>query len=305
MDINLKAFFESLHIDENLVRFINPLVYIFIAIIFYLILNRIAVFFFDRHKDELIEKQMNRIITLKAMTMSIIKYILVIVVILASMANFGIDVSSLLAGLGIAGAILGLAFQDFVKDIIAGFSIITENQYEVGDLIEVGGFKGRVTSVGLKTTRIRNFRGTVKIIANRNITELINWSRHDTLAVVKVTVGYENDGKINLNQEDVLPKENIENAKKNIEDHYDEFQKCLEKVKKELDGSMEQMTDEIEILPVTDLAENGITYTIRCKCKSYKHFAVQRAIRYEVYKAFKANRIKIPYKQIELHNSSK
>ena len=279
MDINLKAFFESLHIDENVVRFINPLVYIFIAIIFYLILNRIAVFFFDRHKDELIEKQMNRIITLKAMTMSIIKYILVIVVILASMANFGIDVSSLLAGLGIAGAILGLAFQDFVKDIIAGFSIITENQYEVGDLIEVGGFKGRVTSVGLKTTRIRNFRGTVKIIANRNITELINWSRHDTLAVVKVTVGYENDP--------------------------DKVTEVLEKVKKELDGSMEQMTDDIEILPVTDLAENGITYTIRCKCKSYKHFAVQRAIRYEVYKAFKANRIKIPYKQIELHNSSK
>ena len=43
------------------------------------------------------------------------------------------------------------------------------------------------------------------------------------------------DGKINLNQEDVLPKENIENAKKNIEDHYSEFQKCLEKVKKELE----------------------------------------------------------------------
>ena len=278
MEIDLPAFFNSLNIDENFVRFVNPFVYVLFAVLFYVLLSKIAGFFFDRHKDELIEKQMNRIVTLKAMFMSIVKYILFFAVIIAIMANFGIDVSSLLAGLGIAGAILGLAFQDFVKDIIAGFSIITENQYEVGDLIEVGGFKGRVTSVGLKTTRIRDYRGKVKIIANRNITEIINWSRHDTLAEVKVNVGYENDP--------------------------DKVLDVLEKVKKELDGSMEQMTGEIKVFPVTELGENGITYTIQCKCKSYKHFAVQRAIRLEIYKAFKANRIKIPYKQVEIHNGS-
>jgi small conductance mechanosensitive channel len=278
MEIDLPAFFNSLNIDENFVRFVNPFIYVLFAVLFYVLLSKIAGFFFDRHKDELIEKQMNRIVTLKAMFMSIVKYILFFAVIIAIMANFGIDVSSLLAGLGIAGAILGLAFQDFVKDIIAGFSIITENQYEVGDLIEVGGFKGRVTSVGLKTTRIRDYRGKVKIIANRNITEIINWSRHDTLAEVKVNVGYENDP--------------------------DKVLDVLEKVKKELDGSMEQMTGEIKIFPVTELGENGISYTVQCKCKSYKHFAVQRAIRLEIYKAFKANRIKIPYKQVEIHNGS-
>ena len=278
MEINFEKVFQSLNIDENILRFLNPLIYIIIAVVFYFLLSKIAGLFFDRHKDELIERQLNRVITLKAMTMSIIKYILFFIVILASMANFGIDVSSLLAGLGIAGAILGLAFQDFVKDIIAGFSIITENQYEVGDLIEVDGFKGRVTSVGLKTTRIRDYRGKVKIIANRNITELINWSRHDTLAEVKVTANYETDP--------------------------DKVLEILEKVKAELDGSMEQMTDEIKIYPVTGFEENGITYTIQCKCKSYKHFAVQRAIRREIYKAFKANKIKIPYKQVDIHNSS-
>ena len=278
MEINFEKFFQSLNIDENILRFLNPIIYIIIAVVFYFLLSKIAGLFFDRHKDELIERQLNRVITLKAMTMSIIKYILFFIVILATMANFGIDVSSLLAGLGIAGAILGLAFQDFVKDIIAGFSIITENQYEVGDLIEVDGFKGRVTSVGLKTTRIRDYRGKVKIIANRNITELINWSRHDTLAEVKVTANYETDP--------------------------DKVLEILEKVKAELDGSMEQMTDEIKIYPVTGFEENGITYTIQCKCKSYKHFAVQRAIRREIYKAFKANKIKIPYKQVDIHNSS-
>ena len=279
VDINFEAFFKSLNIDQNIGRWLNPFVYIFIAVLFYWILSKIAGLFFDRHKDELIEHQMSRVVTLKAMIMSIIKYVLFFVVILATMANFGIDVSSLLAGLGIAGVIFGLAFQDFVKDIIAGFSIITENQYEVGDLIEIGDFKGRVTAVGLKTTRIRDYRGKVKIIANRNITELINWSRHDTLAEVKVSASYENDP--------------------------DRVLDTLEKVKAELDGTMEEMTGEIRIYPMSDMEESCIKYTIQCPCKSYKHFAVQRAIRHEVYKAFKANKIKIPYKQIEIHTSSK
>lgn len=274
MEINFESFVKSLDI-EQLVR---PIVYIFVAVIFYMILSKIVGLFFDRNKDKLIEHQLNRIITLKAMTMSIIKYILFFAVVIAIMANFGIDVSSLLAGLGIAGAILGLAFQDFVKDIIAGFSIITENQYEVGDLIEVGDFKGRVTAVGLKTTRIRDYRGKVKIISNRNISELINWSRHDTLAEVKVSASYENDP--------------------------DKVLDVLEKVKAELDGSMEQMTGEIKIYPMSEMEESAIKYTIQCPCKSYKHFAVQRAIRHEVYKAFKANKIKIPYPQIEIHNGS-
>lgn len=279
MEINFKAFFDSIKIDENIGRFLNPFVYIIIAIVFYWLLSKILSLLFDRRKEDLIERQMSRVVTLKAMMMSIIKYILVFAVIFATMANFGIDVSSLLAGLGIAGAILGLAFQDFVKDIIAGFAIITENQYEVGDLIEIGDFKGRVTSVGLKTTRIRDYRGKVKIIANRNITELINWSRHDTLAEVKISASYENDP--------------------------DKVLDALEKVKAELDGTMEEMTGEIRIYPVSDMEESAIKYTVQCPCKSYKHFAVQRAIRYEVYKAFKANKIKIPYKQIEIHTSSK
>lgn len=275
MEINFESFINSLKLEQ----FIKPLFYILIAVIFYFILSKIMSLFFDRNKERLIAKQLNRIITLKAMTMSIIKYIIVFAVILATMANFGIDVTSLLAGLGIAGAILGLAFQDFVKDIIAGFSIITENQYEVGDLIEVGDFKGRVTAVGLKTTRIRDYRGKVKIISNRNISELINWSRHDTLAEVKVSASYENDP--------------------------DKVLEVLEKVKAELDGSMEQMTGEIKIYPMTDMEDSAIKYTIQCPCKSYKHFSVQRAIRHEVYKAFKANKIKIPYPQLEVHSSSK
>lgn len=274
--MNLNSMFKNMDFEKfTLQQYINPLIYIAIAFIIYFIINKVVDTFFNRHKDRLIEKQMQRIITLKALIMSIFKYISVFGVFIATLANFGVDVSSLLAGIGIAGAVLGLAFQDFVKDIIAGFSIITEAQYEVGDLIEVGGFKGRVTSVGLKTTRIKNYRGKVKIISNRNMDELINYSKHDTIAEVDVLASYE--------------------------DEPEKVEKALQNVKEKLDGTMEQMTGEIKIFPVTGLEESGIKYRIQCACKSYKHFAVQRAIRKEVYYEFKKNHIKIPYPQIEVH----
>lgn len=63
------------------------------------------------------------------------------------------------------------------------------------------------------------------------------------------------------------------------------------------------MTGEIRFFPVTGLGENGISYKIQCPCKPYKHFKTQRAIRREVYRVFKKNHIKIPYSQLEIHNS--
>ena len=257
-------------------QLINPLIYIVVAFIIYFILDRIVNLFFERHKERLIVRQMQRIITLKAMTMSIIKYIMVIGVLLATLSNFGVDISSLLAGIGIAGAVLGLAFQDLAKDVIAGFSIITEAQYEVGDLIEVNGFKGRVVSVGLKTTRIKNYRGKVKIISNRNMDELINYSKYDTVAEVEVQASYEDDP--------------------------DKVEKALEKVKQNLDGKIEDATGEIRFFPVTGLNDSGIAYKIQCPCKPYKHFKAQRAIRREIYKVFKTDKIKIPYNQLEIHS---
>ena len=82
--------------------------------------------------------------------------ILVVVTFVAILANFGVNVKSILAGLGITAALVGLAFQDLAKDLIAGISIILEDQYEIGDTIEVNGFTGEVVSLGLRTTRIRN-----------------------------------------------------------------------------------------------------------------------------------------------------
>lgn len=258
-------------------QLILPFVYIAIAVVFYFVINKVVKITFTHSKDKLTQKQQQRVRTLKAMVMSIVKYIAVVAVALAILANFGVDISSLLAGLGIVTAIVGLAFQDLGKDIIAGISIITEGQYEVGDLIEVGDFRGRVTSVGLKTTRIKNYRGKVKIISNRNMSEVVNYSKFDTLAEVRFQAPYEVDP--------------------------DKVMGILEGVKKNLDGKMEQMTGEIKLFTVSAFEDNGMTYRITCPCQPYKHFAVQRAIRREIVHEFRKNKIEIPYTQIEIHEN--
>ena len=104
------------------------------------------------------------------MLKSIICTVLVIILVLIILQFFGINVSSMLAGVGIVSIIVGFALQDALKDIIRGLEIISSNYYDIGDLIKFGDNLGQVQSITLRTTKIHDIN-TMNIvsIANRNI----------------------------------------------------------------------------------------------------------------------------------------
>lgn len=108
--------------------------------------------------------------TIVRMLKSVIASALSIITVLMVLQIYGIDVSSMLAGVGIVGIVVGFALQDSLKDIIRGFVIISDNYYEIGDVIKLGDNVGPVTSISLLTTKIQdiNTMNTVSI-ANRNI----------------------------------------------------------------------------------------------------------------------------------------
>lgn len=167
--------------EIDLKRIINSALYILFVLIVYLILKRILKIIFNRaggKNASAAHKQ--RIKTISKMLSSILRYVFLVLLLLVILAVLGVNVTSLLAGLGIVTAIVGLAFQDMLKDFIAGIAIIAENQFGVGDTViaQADGFKGIVTDVGLKTTEITNDKGEVKIIANHNVDGLINCSRN-------------------------------------------------------------------------------------------------------------------------------
>ncbi|MCK5732104.1 MAG: mechanosensitive ion channel, partial [Tenericutes bacterium] len=98
-----------------------------------------------------------RMTTMLKVVKSIVKYTIEIVAVLIILALWGVDILPAIAGLGILGLVVGLGAQSMINDFIAGFFIIFEHHFDVGDIIEINGFKGEVIDIGLKSTRIRNW----------------------------------------------------------------------------------------------------------------------------------------------------
>lgn len=260
----------------SLDKVLISLIYIVIGIIIYTIIKSIINQALNFTKQNLKNHQKQRIKTVKSLILNIVKYIISILVVLAILSTFGVNVKSILAGLGIGTAIIGLAFQDLAKDLIAGISIITEGQYEVGDTIEVEGFMGEVVFLGLKTTRIKNYKGATLIIANRYMDKMINYSLENSLAIVDVGVSYDHSTT--------------------------EVEDVLEKLFKKLNGKIEHATGELQLLGVNSLDDSAIVYRITIETESMQQWQVERFLRKQIKEAFTEANIKIPYSQIEVHH---
>lgn len=255
-----------------------PIIYICVAILINALLKRIIDRLIKRRQSNLLKTSYNykKMETFKILLENIIKYIIIIFLTLSILTVYKIDITSILTGLGIAGLVVGLALQDLAKDIIAGFTIILENQYAVGDIISIGDFKGEVIFLGLKTTKIKSYEGDIKIIANRNATEVINYSMSNSLAIVDIDVAYEeNNTKV---------------------------EKVLKDLVEELSETLPNLKGKVELLGIEELSSSSVKYRIIAKTVSMEHFDIARRIRKSVKERLDKEKIKIPYQQIEVHN---
>ena len=255
-----------------------PIIYICIAILINAILKSIIDKGIDR-KVKTLEKgtgTYKKLVTIKSLLKNIVKYVIIAFTIVAILTVYKIDVTTVLAGFGIVGLVVGLALQDLAKDIISGVTIIFENQYAVGDTVTINGFKGEVIYVGLKTTKIRNYDGEIKIIANRNASEIINHSLKDSLAIVYIEVAYEEDN---------------DHVEEIINDELDTLSKTLP-----------DLLEPIRLVGIQDLTASSVKYRIEVRTKPMQHFNIERKIRKAIKQRLDKENIKIPYTQIEVHN---
>ena len=255
-----------------------PILYVCIAFLVYNILTDIFTRGINRKikVEQVGSGSYKKLLTIRSLARNIIKWIIIAFTILAILTVFGINISTVLAGFGIVGLVVGLALQDLAKDLISGFTIIFENQYAVGDTVTINGFKGEVIYVGLKTTRIKNYDGEIKIIANRNATEVINHSFKDSLAIVYIDVAYEEDNdKVEAILNDELAK---------------------------LSTDIEDLLEPIRLMGIQDLTASSVRYRIEVRTEPMKHFIIERKIRKALKQRLDKEKIKIPYTQIEVHN---
>lgn len=131
--------------------------------------------------------------TLKNLLSSVLSYIIVFIVIMMILDTFHVPIKTMLAGAGVAGLAVGFGAQSLVKDIIAGFFIIFEDQFSVGDYIEIGQIEGDVVVIGLRTTKLRSYYGQEYVIPNGKIEIVTNYSVTNGFSMVEINVPYETD----------------------------------------------------------------------------------------------------------------
>jgi moderate conductance mechanosensitive channel len=257
-------------------KFYGPIIIILVAILLNNIIAKILEKATINGKTEIEKKKRKTILIL---FQNIMKYVIAIIAILMILNIYGINTTSILAGLGIAGVVIGLALQDALKDIIGGINIIMDNYYVVGDLVNYNNFIGTIIAFGLKTTKIQNYNGEVLVVANRNIDKVINLSQKKSVIVLTIPTAYECDHK------------KVEKVLKDIIDKVSKYDYV------ESSGC--------EYLGIDELASSSINYSFAIKCNQGKQFALKREILTMVKEAYEKNDIKIPYNQIEVHNGSK
>jgi moderate conductance mechanosensitive channel len=186
----------------------------------------------------------------------------------------GVNLGPLIAGAGVVGIALGFGAQTVVRDFLSGMFMLVEDQYGVGDIVDLGEATGTVEGVTLRTTRLRDVNGTVWHIPNGEIKRVGNKSQDWARALLDVSVAYGAD---------------IAHAKEVIKGVADEVWQD-----EQLGPSV---LEEPEVWGIEDLGADGIAIRLVVKTRPADQFRVMRALRERLKRALDDAGIEIPFPQ--------
>ena len=126
--------------------------------------------------------------TFRRLGLNLLTYAGMIFFIYMALYNLGVNIGALVASLSLPACALSLGAKDLITDVLAGVSLVFDGEFKVGDYVEIGGFCGDVMEIGVRTTKLLGIGGKIKIIANRDIKNIINMSRRISEFVLKVKI---------------------------------------------------------------------------------------------------------------------
>ncbi|GGI33238.1 MULTISPECIES: mechanosensitive ion channel family protein [Staphylococcus] len=176
-----------------LTKLIIVLIYVLVAFLVTRILNKIIAQFFKVNNKSKKTPRAKRSKTLITLVQNVVGYLIWFITGTTILSKFGISVESILAGAGVVGLAIGFGAQTLVKDIITGFFIIFENQFDVGDYVSIKNngsliAEGTVKSIGLRSTRIMSITGELSTIPNGTMSEVTNFSVTNGVALVDIPI---------------------------------------------------------------------------------------------------------------------
>lgn len=213
-----------------------------------------------------------RSITVSRLVCNLIRWIVTIALVIVVLAVWGVDTTALITGAGVITLIVGLGMQSLISDVVAGLFIVFENEFNIGDIITVDGFRGEVISMGIRTTKLKA-AGNVKIFNNSEIRGVLNQTVEPSTAKTLIDIEYGES----LARIDGIIAEKLKDVK------------------------IEGIIGEIVYEGVNELGASGVTLLFTAKCYEGDIFAVQRAMNKQLKTMFDENGINIPFNQIVVH----
>ena len=210
---------------------------------------------------------------------SLIKYAAVIVLLFFILKTVGVDTTALLAGIGILGLVVGLGAQPLIADIIAGLFIVFENVFEVGDIIVVDGFRGTVREVGIRTTKIEDAGGNIKVVNNADIKTLINMTKALSVASCEMCIEY---------------GESLERVEAILAEALPKIKEAIPEIK---EGPYYK--------GVSALADSSVNLKFIAKCEEGARYQVERDLNRQFKLLFDKNNINIPFPQVVVNEPVK
>lgn len=263
MEIN--KLLENKWVDKS----IKVLITIIISLIIYSIVSSIIKKYSKRDKlEKLAGKKTTTYIRLAR---SITRYLFILLTFLIILEILEISITSIIAGVGLFGAVFGLALQDFIKDIIRGTTILSDDYFKVGDVVKYKDIEGKVLILGLKTTKIKDLKtGNTVSIANRNIDEIEVVSKY---VYVNIPMPYE----VNVDKAEEVINKIVNDIKEN-----NKVEECTYK-------------------SVNELSESSILYLLEITTNPINKRQVKRDALKIILTEFEQNNIEVPYNQLDIH----
>lgn len=225
--------------------------------------------FFHTQRNSKFKVDVARMETMKGLIKSIVKYLIYFIAFTSIIKSFGVEVGALIATAGIGGLAFGFGAQNLVRDVITGFFILFEEQFSVGDYVEIDGIGGIIEEMALRVTKIRDFNGDLHILPNGEIKKVTNKSTGKMRAWVNMSIAYEED----------------------IDHAMSVLSEISEKLKEENPSILEGPT----VLGVTDLGDSEVVISIIAKTVPMEQWATERIMRKAFKQAFDEHGIEIPY----------
>lgn len=258
---------------ENLaIKIALIIIYIIVALIVIAILNKVIEQAFKiQNRSSKGNKKRSR--TLISLVQNVVSYIVWFIVITTILSKFGISVEGIIASAGVVGLAVGFGAQTIVKDIITGFFIIFENQFDVGDYVKInsGGTtvaEGTVKSIGLRSTRINTITGELTILPNGSMGEITNFSITNGFSIVEIPVS--------------------------VEENLDKVEKRLNKLFTAMRSKYYLFITDPVVEGIDSLDETKVTFRISAETIPGEGVSGSRILRKEIQRVFVQEGIKLP-----------